>query len=611
MTWCVWYNIIILIINIYVCADGDRSNAMVNGLDCMMEVVGRVLDERRFLDSVPIGPGVPIIDLPKESDEVTVNNMDIHDTIPPMSPYAQSDYHPGPVTVTVAGSPTKYFNFQSTAAAAHTPSDISATVPLHANSNHNATQSLSTTTDNNNNHVLVHTVSVNENQIQCVNTSSNSAAIATVVESSVSKCESQPAPVIAGQSSVPDAVVPLVGTVTSSSRVAVPRQPQPVSDTVSRRVKASRNPFNVVVTSPKQQLVYGDSLSLSFIYKVKVVDKHCRSYNNKYVALKMLNNIPSPTEFDSIQYELAVYKALYRRFEPASDAGGMAMVWRQIRELVGKTSSSGGLLFKWYDFVLSDTLRTTITGSQSHLVQDTYADAAATLSYLQLHPNYLMDSIIRPLYLIHTVEWLHRDVKPGNYLVNLRRGNPPRIVLSDLGSCRPQKAKATSPCTQEYRAPALWANETNASVSTDLFGAAVTIVEILLGHRIQLHKTHAIDKEKKEEKKAPAGTHRSKRLVVSAQKVILKEAICTHQYIPWSKLQTRKSYCSHLVPFLKLVASHVEQPAPGPSTTGSSTNSTQDQQNPIQLPPKISTSAYHALEWIQEHDKTCKGRGSA
>jgi serine/threonine protein kinase len=94
-------------------------------------------------------------------------------------------------------------------------------------------------------------------------------------------------------------------------------------------------------------------------------------------------------------------------------------------------------------------------------------------------PERLAVDLLRALEHIHAAGITHRDVKPGNVLLD-RDG---RAALTDFGVARPQDATSITqtgqiPGTARYMAPELWRGEP-ASARTDLFSTGVLLAQCL------------------------------------------------------------------------------------------------------------------------------------
>ncbi|XP_068151003.1 protein kinase shaggy [Drosophila tropicalis] len=89
--------------------------------------------------------------------------------------------------------------------------------------------------------------------------------------------------------------------------------------------------------------------------------------------------------------------------------------------------------------------------------------------------------LFRGLAYLHSKSICHRDIKPGNLLLNEKKM---LLKLSDFGSAKvlvPHEENVSYICTRAYRAPELFANSVVYSVSVDMWSAGCVLAEMLNG----------------------------------------------------------------------------------------------------------------------------------
>ena len=92
----------------------------------------------------------------------------------------------------------------------------------------------------------------------------------------------------------------------------------------------------------------------------------------------------------------------------------------------------------------------------------------------------LLAQLLDALSALHAAGWVHRDVKPGNLLLDPPGRAGPHLWLTDLGSARPTGTEAAPDGTPGYVAPEV-CTPTRAMPTHDLYAAGVTAAELLTG----------------------------------------------------------------------------------------------------------------------------------
>jgi eukaryotic-like serine/threonine-protein kinase len=92
----------------------------------------------------------------------------------------------------------------------------------------------------------------------------------------------------------------------------------------------------------------------------------------------------------------------------------------------------------------------------------------------------LLDQLLDALGAVHAAGWVHRDVKPGNLLLDAPRSARPHLWLADLGSARPTGTVGPPDGTPGYVPPEA-CTPTHALPTHDLYAAGVTAAELLAG----------------------------------------------------------------------------------------------------------------------------------
>jgi glycogen synthase kinase 3 beta len=119
-----------------------------------------------------------------------------------------------------------------------------------------------------------------------------------------------------------------------------------------------------------------------------------------------------------------------------------------------------------------------------HIVTDLFpTDLSKLASAGPLPPNYVMIfafQIFRGIAYLHSKEICHRDIKPGNILIDLETG---ALQICDFGSAKviidePNKAYIA---TRPYRAPELLLNQERYSFPVDVWAVGCVIAEMLTG----------------------------------------------------------------------------------------------------------------------------------
>jgi serine/threonine protein kinase len=92
----------------------------------------------------------------------------------------------------------------------------------------------------------------------------------------------------------------------------------------------------------------------------------------------------------------------------------------------------------------------------------------------------LLDQLLGALAAVHAAGWVHRDVKPGNLLLEPSATGRRHLWLADLGSARRVGEHGPPDGTAGYVAPEA-RTPTTASPTQDLYAAGITAAELLTG----------------------------------------------------------------------------------------------------------------------------------
>ncbi len=92
----------------------------------------------------------------------------------------------------------------------------------------------------------------------------------------------------------------------------------------------------------------------------------------------------------------------------------------------------------------------------------------------------LLDQLLDALGALHAAGWVHRDVKPGNLLLETTGPGRPHLWLADLGSARRAGELGPPDGTPGYVAPEARV-PVAAEPTHDLYAAGITAAELLTG----------------------------------------------------------------------------------------------------------------------------------
>ena len=174
----------------------------------------------------------------------------------------------------------------------------------------------------------------------------------------------------------------------------------------------------------------------------------------RYVALKVLRHYDQGT-LQKFQAEARLTARLIQQGVP------------NIREVYEVGQTADGYLFVALQFV-NDSLRDLLRRNRMRRHSRLMSPAAAAR---------LLQPVAQALDAIHSLGWVHLDVKPQNILIT-REG---RTMLADFGIAQ-RRGALTHACTPTYASPEQAAGDRPAGPWSDVYSLGAVLYEMVAGH---------------------------------------------------------------------------------------------------------------------------------
>jgi serine/threonine protein kinase len=116
-------------------------------------------------------------------------------------------------------------------------------------------------------------------------------------------------------------------------------------------------------------------------------------------------------------------------------------------------------------------------GSLAHVLKQVRSGIAPSF-WSATRKGIIICGIVLGMRVVHSKGYIHRDLKPGNILIN-GHGD---ALISDFGAVRPEKSNhtLTSECgTVHYAAPECWIDDANYTSKVDVFSFGSVLYEIV------------------------------------------------------------------------------------------------------------------------------------